>query len=100
MKRSQGPFKGSGPKGETLFSNLPTKMMGYCELKTGHIVIDLTKNENVVRVYLHELIHRSYPKLEESSVLIMENEIWSWLTQEQIFMLGRLLFNRKFMEIL
>jgi hypothetical protein len=84
---------------KTSYGNLPKKVLGICIKNRSHIVIDLTKDENILRVYLHEMLHARYPKESERVIQLMENEVWSWLGQKEIYLLGRLLFGRPFREV-
>lgn len=62
----------------------------------GHIRIDLKRNTNPIRVYLHELIHVKHPDWSETKVIKMERKIWKRMTHKQVFYLGKRLFSRKF----
>jgi hypothetical protein len=80
------------------FGDLPKNILGICIKKNQKIVVDLTKDENILKVFLHEMLHARYPKQPEEVILIIENEVWSWLNQEDVYLLGRLLFGRRFKE--
>jgi hypothetical protein len=61
----------------------------------GEIEINLKKS-NALKTFLHELIHNEYPHLSEKQVRAMERRLWKKMTQEDIFRLGKRLFNRKY----
>lgn len=65
--------------------------------KCGHLVIiDLTKNTNYAKVYLHECIHLLRPEWSETRVMMGERRLWRKLTGRERFLLNRKLFRRAF----
>lgn len=70
--------------------------LGHAIKSHGHVRIDLKRNANPIRVYLHELLHLKHPSWSESRILKAERKIWKRMTHEQVFRLGKRLFSRKF----
>ena len=69
------------------------------EASEGEVKIDLKRNANPVRTYLHELIHLENPRWSETKVLQTERRLWKRMTQEEVFLLGKRLFSRKFVRL-
>ena len=60
------------------------------------IFIDLQKNANPARVFLHELLHRAYPKeTSEHAIMTRERRMWQRASQYERYFLYRTLFLRK-----
>lgn len=68
------------------------------ESDVDEIRIDLKRNTNPIRTYLHEQLHLKHPDWKEWRVLREERRVWKRLTHKQIHQIGRRLFNRKFKE--
>jgi len=68
--------------------------MGWCS--KDQVIIDLKTNTNPIRTYLHELLHLEHPTWSETRILKAERRIWKKMTHEEIFLLGKRLFSRKF----
>ena len=61
----------------------------------GEIRIDLKRNSNPVRTYLHEQLHLKHPEWKEWRIMLKERKIWKKLTNQQVHQMGKRLFNRK-----
>lgn len=74
-------------------------LYGYCYpgFKTEPIVINLVyhKRGDVVKTYLHELLHIQFPKASEQRVRKLESLLWARLSSKQKFLLARKLYNRR-----
>jgi len=60
------------------------------------ISIDLSKNANVGRTYVHECLHYIFPEFSETEVLRTEREVWKSLTPKQKFFIYKRVFNRRY----
>jgi len=83
-----------------LFRKLPKGVYGECWKQEGVIIIDLLKNTNPLRTYIHEMLHFDFPNWTETKVYETEIVIWHRLLlrkdgQRKIFDLYKQLFNRK-----
>ena len=85
---------------------IPRAKVLFCHLRDalgesipGEIKIDLKRNTNPVRTYVHECLHLKYPEWSETRVLKTEREIWKRMSNRQVFELGKRLFNRKWSDI-
>ena len=82
------------------FKRLPNGVLGESEglfnLSQGRIIrIDLKKNTNHARVFLHELGHIFYTTWSETRIIKWEVKVWRGLTQRERFALYKKMFNRK-----
>jgi len=69
--------------------------LGDVHPKFDRIRIDLKRNTNPIRTYIHEQLHLKHRDWKEWKVLKIERRIWKRLTQEQVRQLGKRLFSRK-----
>lgn len=81
---------------KVVFKKLPKKVYGWVWQEERHIEIDLRKPVNPVRTFFHELIHILYPDKCETAIWRIETRLWARLKDEDIFNLGRKMYNRKF----
>ena len=70
--------------------------LGECDFT--EVAIDIKRNANPVRTYLHELLHLKHPDWSETRVMNYERKTWKRMTYKQAFALGKRLFNRGFEE--
>jgi len=68
----------------------------YGETDFETISIDLGKNANVGRTYVHEAVHIIFPEFSEKEVLRTEREVWKSLTPKQKFFIYKRVFNRRY----
>ena len=66
----------------------------YCPSKN-EVKLDLKREVNFLRIYLHELIHAEHPEWGETRVRRETTKRWRKMTYYQIYLLGRRLFNRE-----
>ena len=63
--------------------------------KDAVISIDLLKRTDPARVFLHELLHRTYLDRSEYAILALERHMWTHSSQRERYLLYRTLFMRK-----
>jgi len=75
------------------FRKLGTSLYG---LQCDHdIWVDLSKNTNPARTFLHELLHFKYPEKSERAIKHLEKRIWDNMSQKERYNLFRCLFSKK-----
>jgi hypothetical protein len=79
-----------------VFTRLPPKVLGKCDYELKTLFIDLRKDFNPARIFLHEQLHFDNPDWSETKVLREERRRWKRYTTRQRFALYKKLFNRKF----
>jgi len=60
--------------------------------------IDLRKNTNPARVFMHELFHLYYPEMSEKEVRAREWRLWKRTTAYERWLIGRRLFKSNWRE--
>jgi hypothetical protein len=78
------------------FGKLPRRTFGLSEWVTREVVIDLRKEANPVKTYLHELLHITFPLVREAEIERETNRIWREMSDRERFALGRRLFMRPY----
>lgn len=69
------------------------KMRATCgEAYFGENLIKLDPRRDILNTLVHELLHLTYPELEESSIVILEGKICAKLTTRQYRFLIRTLY--------
>ena len=67
-------------------------LYGKTWITTHHVEIDLRRNTNPARTFLHEMIHQVRPAWTEKEVRGAERTIWSRMTQKQVAKLFKKMF--------
>jgi len=79
-----------------VFAKLPPQILGWCNLKTSVITIDLEKSVRPYGlVYLHETLHYYRRDLAEDEVIYLSMEMWKKMSLRQRFILYKKIFNRR-----
>lgn len=79
-----------------VFGRLPDGVYG--ETNENVITIDLNKEANPARTYVHELFHFHYPSWTETSVKNAERNYWRKITQAGKFRVYKELFARMYIS--
>ncbi len=84
-------------RAKVYFRKLPRRIHGRAMYDDTdfEIWIDLHKEANPARVFLHELLHRMYPHESETNIRLRETKMWRRMSEYQRFALYRNLFSRK-----
>ena len=87
-----------GLRTKVVFRYIDTVTLGQTEPEYDGktISIDLGKNANVGRTYIHECLHYLFPELSETEVWKLEREVWNSLTPKQKFFVYKRVFNRRY----
>lgn len=65
---------------------------GHVILEDKHITIDLTKNTNPLRTYIHELLHLKFPSKNEKEIYKLEIKTWKQMSATERLRMYRKLF--------
>lgn len=55
------------------------KNVGMCKFSNRHIWIDLAQDENIVKTFIHELLHLRHPSWTERKILFWERMLWQFV---------------------